>query len=82
MNFEALQNITTAVVQERSVETVLKMIVDGLAGQPDIAVVRMLKVERGDICDHCLVRNVCHDQTRCLHVVATGGHPSRGTAED
>ena len=39
-------------------------------------------MERGDICDHCVVRNVCRDQTRCLHVVATSGHPSKGTVED
>jgi transcriptional regulator with GAF, ATPase, and Fis domain len=82
MNFERFQSITTAVAQERSVETVLKMIVDGLAAQPDIAIVRMLRVDRGDICGHCAVRNQCPDQTRCLHLVATGGHPSKGTEED
>src|ERR1700694_513855 len=82
MNFEAFQSITKAVAQERSVRTVLKMIVDGLAAQPDIAIVRMLMVGRGDICGHCAVRGECHDQTRCLHLVAFGGHPSRGTAAD
>jgi len=82
MNFEAFQSITKAVAQERSVTTVLKMIVDGLAAQPDIAIVRMLMVGRGDICGQCAARSLCHDQTRCLHLVATGGHPSRGTAED
>jgi len=58
------------------------MIVDGLAAQPDIAIVRMLRVDRGDICSQCAVRNQCPDQTRCLHLVATGGHPSKGTEED
>jgi transcriptional regulator with GAF, ATPase, and Fis domain len=82
MNFERFLSITTAVAQERSVDTVLKMIVDGLAAQPDIAIVRMLRVDRGDICGQCAVRNQCPDQTRCLHLVATGGHPSKGTAED
>ncbi len=82
MNFEAFQSITTAVAQERSVDTVLKMIVDGLAAQPDIAVVRMLMVDRGDICEECVVRNLCRDQRQCLHLVATGGHPSRGTPND
>ncbi|HWZ42419.1 MAG TPA: sigma 54-interacting transcriptional regulator [Candidatus Saccharimonadales bacterium] len=82
MNFERFQSITTAVAQERSVKTVLKMIVDGLAAQPDVAIVRMLMVDRGDICARCLVRDHCPDQTRCLHLVATGGHPSKGTAED
>ena len=82
MNFERFLSITTAVAQERSVNTVLKMIVDGLAAQPDIAIVRMLRVDRGDICSQCAVRNQCPDQTRCLHLVATGGHPSKGTEED
>src|SRR5258708_5551750 len=82
MNFERFQSITTAVAQERSVYTVLKMIVDGLAAQPDVAIVRMLRVDRGDICDRCKVSNLCPDQTRCLHLDATGGHPSKGTAED
>jgi GAF domain-containing protein len=82
INFEAFQSITTAVAQERSVDTVLKMIVDGLAAQPDIAVVRILMIDRGDICERCVMRSECRDQTRCLHLVATGGHPSKGTAED
>jgi transcriptional regulator with GAF, ATPase, and Fis domain len=82
MNFERFLSITTAVAQERSVNTVLKMIVDGLAAQPDIAIVRMLRVDRGDICSQCAVRNQCPDQARCLHLVATGGHPSKGTEED
>ncbi len=82
MNFEAFQSITTAVAQERSVETVLKMIVDGLAAQADTAVVRILMVDRGDICEKCTARSECRDQTRCLHLVAAGGHPSKGTAED
>jgi len=82
MNFERFLSITTAVAQERSVNTVLKMIVDGLAAQPDIAIVRMLRVDRGDICGQCAVRSQCPDQARCLHLVATGGHPSKGTEED
>jgi transcriptional regulator with GAF, ATPase, and Fis domain len=82
MTFEVFQSITTAVAQERSVDTVLRMIVDGLAEQPDIAIVRMLRVDRGDICDHCIQRSECQDQTRCLHLVATGGHQSRGTPQD
>jgi transcriptional regulator with GAF, ATPase, and Fis domain len=82
MNFEAFQSITTAVAQERSVDTVLKMIVDGLAAQPDIAIVRILRVDKGDICDQCVAREICRDQTRCLHLVATAGHPTKGTAED
>lgn len=82
MTFEAFQSITTAVAQERAVDTVLRMIVDGLAEQPDIAIVRMLRVDRGDICDRCVLRSECQDQTRCLHLVATGGHQSRGTPQD
>jgi transcriptional regulator with GAF, ATPase, and Fis domain len=82
MNFEAFQSITTAVAQERSVDTVLKMIVDGLAEHADIAIARILRVDRGDICNECVVRNVCRDQVRCLHLVATAGHPSKGTEQD
>lgn len=82
MNFEVFQSITTAVAQERSVDTILKMIVDGLAAQPDIGVVRILMVEKGDICENCVARKFCQNQERCLHLVAAGGHPSRGTPED
>jgi transcriptional regulator with GAF, ATPase, and Fis domain len=77
MNPESLQAVSLAVAQERSVETVLRRIVDGLASQAGVALARVWLVRPGDICEGCPMRGDCPDQTRCLHLVASRGYPTR-----
>jgi len=81
MNPEAFQAVAYAASQERSLEVVLKRIVEGLVGQLNVALARVWLVAPGDICSHCRLRSVCPDQTRCLHLVASDGRP-RNRAED
>ena len=59
--------------QERYVERVLKLVVDRLAGQPDVALARIWLVGPGDLCAGCHMRNECPDQSSCLHLVASAG---------
>jgi transcriptional regulator with GAF, ATPase, and Fis domain len=68
------------IAQERSVESVLKLIVERLAGQPEVALARIWLVRPGDICTACHFREECPDQTSCLHLVSSAGR-SRETAE-
>jgi len=73
---ESLQAVSLAVAQERSLETVLRSVVHGLASQPRIALARVWLVAPGDICEGCPMRRECPDQARCLHLAASEGNPS------
>jgi len=79
---EALQTVALTVASERSTDAVLKRIVDGLAGQPGIALARVWLSRPGDICETCLMRPRCPDRTRCLHLVASAGSPNASPGED
>jgi len=67
--------------QERCVENVLKLIVDRMASQSDVALARIWLVAPGDICANCHLRDECPDQTACLHLVASAGS-SRQSGEE
>ena len=81
MRPEVLQSVALAVAQARSVESVLGGIVQGLAVEGDIALARIWLVEPGDTCSSCPMRAECPQQSRCLHLVASAGRPTR-THED
>jgi transcriptional regulator with GAF, ATPase, and Fis domain len=79
----ALQSIALAVAEARSVDLVLQRIIDGLAGQPEIALARIWLIAPGDICaSSCLVRAECPDQTRCLHLLASAGRSNHDSGGD
>jgi formate hydrogenlyase transcriptional activator len=68
-----LKRLLLDLAQQRSVGTVLKLIVDRLAEQPEIALARIWLIAPGDICANCRVRPECPDQTACLHLAASAG---------
>jgi transcriptional regulator with GAF, ATPase, and Fis domain len=70
---EPLQAIATAIVQERSLEVVLNTIVRELGECKTVALARIWLIEPGDICAVCPMRDECPDQSKCLHLVASGG---------
>jgi transcriptional regulator with GAF, ATPase, and Fis domain len=74
---QSLQAVSLAVAQERSVETVLGRIVEGLASQAGVALARVWLIRPGDACVSCPMRRECPDQERCLHLAASCGSPSR-----
>ena len=57
LDLEALQSVALAVAGERSVDAVLKRIVEGLAAQPDVALARVWLLRPGDICETCRMRS-------------------------
>src|SRR5262249_37696461 len=61
------------VSSERTVDGVLRQIVDGLARQPGVALARAWVISPGDLCDSCCFRSSCADQTACLHLAASAG---------
>jgi transcriptional regulator with GAF, ATPase, and Fis domain len=73
MHNDALQQVLMTASRERSERTVLRIIVDGLAEQPQVALARIWLLRPGDICATCRMRPECPDQSRCLHLEASSG---------
>jgi transcriptional regulator with GAF, ATPase, and Fis domain len=60
------------ITQERSLDRLLRKLVDRIFEAPAVARVYFWLIEKGDICATCVRRPECPDQTRCLHMVAGG----------
>jgi len=72
-DFGPLRRLVLDMAQQRSVNDVLKLTVEGLAERPNVALARIWLTAPGDICDGCPMRNECPDQSACLHLVASAG---------
>ncbi len=66
--------------EERSLEPILKKIVDRAVGDTQFAFSQVWLIEKGDLCATCKYRSECADQSRCFHLVAGRGRavPSSG----
>lgn len=79
---EDLQRLLLDIAYERSVQVLLKTIVNRLSQLPDIALSRIWLLQRGDLCPSCYRREACVDQTWCLHLCASAGHSITGRTEE
>ena len=59
------------IAPERSVEHLLRKVVQCLAERPHAVMARLWLIDKGDLCASCPARPQCPDQTRCLHLVAS-----------
>ncbi len=85
MNVDALQEVILAISEQRSVDAILLQITEHLGEAlrmdesksgpltADDALVRIWLIEPGDKCVVCNHREVCPDQRKCLHLVASAG---------
>ena len=80
--FESLKGILLALAEERSVDTLLNLIVTRFAQRPHLALARIWLIAPSDICPTCVMRDECPDQTRCLHLVASAGRPQADVGAD
>jgi transcriptional regulator with GAF, ATPase, and Fis domain len=80
MQPQALQQMSLALAEERSLDVILQRLVQGLVDE-GVALGRVWLVDRGDICDTCPLRAECPDQARCLHLVASAGRSLDGTED-
>ena len=78
MHPHALQQMSLALAEQRSLDAILQRLVQGLVDE-GVALGRVWLLDRGDICDTCPLRAECPDQTRCLHLVASAGRSLDGT---
>src|SRR5208282_4004768 len=58
--------------QERSLDGLMEKTLCAAMTQAEIARVEIWLIEKGDICLHCAQKPRCPDQTRCLHLIASG----------
>jgi formate hydrogenlyase transcriptional activator len=70
---EALQGLLLEMGQQRSLDGVLRVVVDRLAEEEHIPLARIWLRRQGDQCPKCPMRDECPEQTRCLHLVASAG---------
>ncbi len=76
MKPEVLRAVAHAVSQERSLEIVLKRIVEGLAGSGGIALARVwLRRNPAEFCERCRARAELARKVPRLHLIASAGRP-------
>ncbi len=69
-----LPSILVALAQQRSLNDVLKTILDTLVSQPEVALARVWLIDSNDRCPVC--RNGEHKTDRALHLCASAGSPT------
>jgi transcriptional regulator with GAF, ATPase, and Fis domain len=70
---DALKDLLLEIGQQGSLDAVLRVVVERLAGEEHIALARIWLTRSGDICSKCPMPDVCADRDRCLHLVASAG---------
>jgi formate hydrogenlyase transcriptional activator len=75
MNVASLQKVALALAESQTLDSVLQIIVWGLAEQSDVALARVWLKRRGDICATCFMKSSCSDRDVCLHLAASAGNP-------
>ncbi len=80
--FESLRDLLLEIAPERSVEHLLRKVVQQLAERPHVMLVRVWLIEKGDLCASCAMRPRCADQTRCLHLVASADSPTAHSGKE
>ena len=72
-DFEKIKCVLLEMAQQRTVESLLELIVSRLRDIEDVALARIWLVDRGDICQQCHFLRECPDQAKCLHLLASAG---------
>jgi len=78
LGFVNVRKLLLELAQHHSVEVVLKIAVDTLAGASGVALVRVWLIEPGDACAQCKDSHQCPDKGRCLHLMASAGKSLAG----
>jgi len=73
MKPKALQAVSLEIAAARSLESVLSMVVRGLAAEPGVALARIWLIRPGTDCGTCALREECPREVDCLHLVASEG---------
>lgn len=74
----AFNSINELIVRNSPVEETLQAIASQMFSQEDVALARIWLIDKGDICDRCVMRTVCPNQERCLHLTVSAGRDLEG----
>lgn len=74
----AFDSINELIVRKSPVQETLRAIASQMIKQAEYALARIWLIDKGDICDTCVVRSVCPSQERCLHLTASEGRNLKG----
>jgi len=75
--FESIKGLLLEMAQERSVDSILRMIVERMAMRLHVALARIWLIRQGDLCERCAMGKECPGRRNCLHLVASRGTPLR-----
>lgn len=75
LSFDSIRETLLEMAQQRSVDSLLQLVVNRLTQQPDVALARIWLRRPGDICSQCRLSSECRDQAACLHLAASSGVP-------
>lgn len=72
-NIGLLRRLLLDMSKARGVQEVLKLVVERMASQSEVALARIWLIGPGDLCASCLMQPECEDQSSCLHLAASAG---------
>lgn len=72
-----IRRLLLDMAQQRTVDSVIALVVERLSDEPAVALARAWLLRPGDLCSECRFRPECPDQTKCLHLVASAGESQR-----
>ncbi len=74
----AFDSINELIVRKSPFKETLQAITSQMLKGEDIALSRIWLVDKGDICENCVMRPECPNQERCLHLTASEGRNLSG----
>ncbi|MGA2748301.1 MAG: sigma 54-interacting transcriptional regulator [Verrucomicrobiota bacterium] len=73
--FDSVRDFLLEIAPERSVDRLLRKVVQQIGERPHTALAHLWLIDKGDLCASCPMRPQCPDRTRCLHLVASTESP-------
>jgi transcriptional regulator with GAF, ATPase, and Fis domain len=73
LRFDSVRVLLLDLARERELDRLLDLVVQRLAEQTEVALVRIWLVRQGDICSSCPMREKCPQHVPCLHLVVSAG---------
>lgn len=77
----AFDSINQLIVRKSPVKETLQAITSQMLKNEEIALARIWLVDKGDICETCVMRPECPNQERCLHLTASQGRNLTGETD-
>lgn len=74
----AFSSINELITRKSPVQETLQAITSQMLKDEEVALARIWLIDKGDICETCVMRSECPNQTRCLHLTASRGRDLKG----